>query len=673
MRSTASRLRVVNELTLITSPILSPTRLRVASLDGSDTRVIRSLDIQDAEASIDMECLTEDTDALLSSPPLPPRPQSLLSPHGLTPAPRQTSSFAVERSSPIASDAIGSYLTLAPQPLIRTLSSPPDTLSSWILVFASEVRVLASHGAPIMLSSFLSQLLTMVEMSFVGLWTGFFSLAAAGIGAAFFNMAFIVVSAAAQAVEGSIENIVVGVSGREGDAKRAGIILQRGVFLALIVSVPAMITLGLSEPILVHLLGTNNNEEGQGTDLARNAAGYCESLILGLSPLAVGLIMTRWLWGFQIWLPGVVIAVIANCANVALNALLIDVQGFMGSPLATSLCRLFQCACLLAYVTCFLPKSTYVHRGFGLPSTTHLWDAITDMVALRRMLFHTIGYTVVFLLESLPYECSTLLAAAMGAHAVAIHTVVLYFSSFVFMSGPLGVGLAGRDRIGALLSHGWSQDARWCCMVASSCGVCFMFVSSIATLILRSSLASFFVVEETVMAGVADLALVSAVYQCIDGYQGTLACVIRGLSKKHDVLVTCIACMSWWAIGIPYILLATQVYDVGVRGIWYGMIAAIACNALVLSALVHSIDWDLLTHLSAHVYRTPGQVLTWDDVARVHTGRPLFIDTGAGGGVVEVLAQTREVEMQHEPEDKGAHAVHRTRPMPMVTGDGPPE
>jgi len=94
--------------------------------------------------------------------------------------------------------------------------------------------------------------------------------------------------------------------------------------------------------IMIGLLGTENFLVvfgGQDKELAETAAGFCDSLIIGLLPLAVSTALGRYLAVRGLVWPGITVDLIANFINITLNAALIEVDGFLGAPLATSVSR----------------------------------------------------------------------------------------------------------------------------------------------------------------------------------------------------------------------------------------------------------------------------------------------------------------------------------------------
>jgi MATE family multidrug resistance protein len=133
----------------------------------------------------------------------------------------------------------------------------------------------------------------------------------------------------------------VGAGDEEGVARA----FQRGILLALGMSVPVMLGLGLVRPTLEIL--------GQPPELIAPASRYIYFIIPGLTPFYLFIVGRQTLQSMGRIAPVVIVTVIANIVNVALNWSLIF--GHLGSPplgvsgaaLATTLSRWFLAAALL--------------------------------------------------------------------------------------------------------------------------------------------------------------------------------------------------------------------------------------------------------------------------------------------------------------------------------------
>ena len=267
-----------------------------------------------------------------------------------------------EEKDTVAQHEIESLRTDRGQAQPTTQSEPPSLLS----VYTTEVRELMSAALPVVTSSSLTSLLTIVDLIFIGQWLGPEYLAAGTLGNAWFNILYVLLSGAADSVDKACSNAI-----DRGDLPALGIIAQRGVVLLLLAAVPVMVALGFTRSALQSLLH-------QGAAVSTTAGVFCESLIIGMLPLAAFLALTVVLrsqagagMSSEATWHIIYIDAIANLLNVAANGALIEVDGFLGAPLATSACRVLQLMLLAWYLYTYRPFAKH-----GTWSGWHLREAI---------------------------------------------------------------------------------------------------------------------------------------------------------------------------------------------------------------------------------------------------------------------------------------------------------
>jgi MATE family multidrug resistance protein len=518
-----------------------------------------------------------------------------------------------------------------PDPLSLPVAAPaapaPDEygLVAGLLEGVEEFKQLLRRGYPVMLTSSLSALLSLVDIVFVGRWLGPQLLAAAAVGAAFFNVVYVLLAGVSNAVDKSCTEAV---RTADGTGTGTGPILQRGLLVCLLLVAPAMAALALADPLLQSVFL-------QTPALSRQAAAFCSSLILGLLPWAAFLCASRWLSAQHVVMPPIVISGIANVANVFANAALISVDGFLGSPLATSVCRLLELLLLVAYVYRWRPlKARGDWKG---------WRALREVVGSSKEMGKMLGVSLVsaalVALEGWPYEITSFMAARLPQGATGAHAVCLYLSSFLFLGLPLGVAVAGSNRVAEKLAAGNGRGAHLTVVVTAVTGIVFMFTCACLTLAGRQYVAALFTSAPEVSTEVARVALLAALYQTVDGFQGCLGGVLRGVSSAYDKIITTINGISWWIIGLPLAFyfasgrnpsqglqsspvgvhsnITHSIEDVelvefglisrfssmfpsheglpsGIYGLWLGMFAAVSCNAVCFTVLYKRCDWQKL-------------------------------------------------------------------------------
>jgi MATE family multidrug resistance protein len=460
-------------------------------------------------------------------------------------------------------------------------AAPPLDVWSGAAVRA-ELALLFHLALPVMCASMLTQLLNVVDLMFVGNMLGERWLAAAALGNMCFGAVATVISGAATAVDT--------LCSRAFDARQypiVGLFAQRGLMMMLVLAAPAMAALATAGRVFDSLLG-HSQVPGAPVAGGGEVSSFCDSLILGLLPLSLSMALTRYLAAQGVVWPAIYIDLLATIVDVGLNAVLVDVEGFMGAPLATSIARTLQLAALAFYMARWRPQDAHgTWPGWQLKRAVGDTKAVCGMATLAG-----VG-AVTFALETWPLEATNLLAARHGVSALGAHAACLNICGFIFLGPPLGMAAACAARLPVLLAdpRAGVAAAQRTALLAVSAGVAYVLFTAYLTLEYRVQLGGVFSQSPTVMALVADIALLAGVYQVLDALQGTLAGVLRGLG--YDRAVTLVSVLACGCVTLPVGAALTHIADgeAGIGGVWTGLLVGSAAAALALLAMYRRVDW----------------------------------------------------------------------------------
>ena len=320
---------------------------------------------------------------------------------------------------------------------------------------------------------------------------------------------------------------------------------------------------------------------GAGGDALKDAASLSSS---AASPL-----LARITWHV------IAIAALANAVNVGANGALIEVEGFLGAPLATSASRALHLGMLVAYIAMWRPfERAGTWNGWQLQMAARA----DDLTALVRQ---ALAAAIFAAAESWPFDLTYFIAARLallqqdggGVVAIAAHAVLLQWTGFLFVGAPLGLAVATESRLRDRLSTGDAIGARRTAAVALGTSTAFMCSAAALTLVLAHRLAFVFSNDGAVAASVAAAAPFAAIFQALDGLQGGLAGVLRGAGRHN--FASRAAAVSWWCLGLP-LMIATGFQGGGsagtLRTIWIAMVCANGALTIALGLASSQIDWD---------------------------------------------------------------------------------
>ena len=435
----------------------------------------------------------------------------------------------------------------------------------------SSIRQLLSLALPIMTSCMLGFLMNVVDLQFVG-HLGTNELAAAALG----NALWATVALPLQGCASALDTFLSQAFGAKQYAEY-GWWVQVATVCMTALSIPVAIFLACAEQLLLGI--------GQEPQVAASAGRFCIGLIAGVPPFIAFLCLSKCLQAQNILAPAICIALIANVLNVFANWLLIYQLGLglAGAPIATSLSRWVQLLLLVGYL-----RFSRKRLGATLPGLQVRWRQLPAMSAR----FFRLGApgALMLALEAWSFDLSTVMAGYLGALSLDAHTILLSIIAFTFVSFPLALGIAAAIRVGHCLGAGDGVSAKLTAKLTIVCSLAFMASLAVAKLAFRHSIGYIFTSDVAVVAKVASLVYIAALFQVSDGLQAAVAGIMRGMGKQH--LVAALNFVGFWLIGIPVGALLTFRFRVGVAGLWWGLFVGLTSVATIGLVALWRTDWE---------------------------------------------------------------------------------
>ena len=242
--------------------------------------------------------------------------------------------------------------------------------------------------------------------------------------------------------------------------------------------------------------------------------------------------------------------------------------GLAGAGIATLLARILSCLALWFYVV-------------RAPRFAHLrptrWLAPLSLERFKVLLQLGIPSSLQIVLEVGAFSAAALMVGWLGDKPLAAHQIVLACASTTFMI-PLGISFAASIRVGTMEHQ--PRKARALGNNALQLALISAGTSATFYLIFRHLIAAKFVDDGAVAAIAAQLFLVVAIFQLVDGVQVMAAGLLRGLSDATAPMLISLGC--YWGIGLPLGYAASFVFGLGAVGMWIGLAVALACAACAL-------------------------------------------------------------------------------------------
>lgn len=342
--------------------------------------------------------------------------------------------------------------------------------------------------------------------------------------------------------------------------------VQRGVLIAVIVTVPTMLVMLPIEAVL--------RFTKQPAAVVPLAGAYLRVILPSILPYFAFMMIREVLQSLGSLRTLLVIIGLANLLNVVLNWALIfghlgaPALGVTGAALATTISRWAMLAMTVVATWRFL-------KPYVVPWRPESWA----LAPLGRMF--AIGLPIGFqiLLEYGVFGGVGLLMGQIGSPAVAGHQVALNMAAITFMV-PFGIGTAASVLVGRAVGGGRPDEARRLTSAALVVGVAFMTATATIFRAFPEALARAYSPDPAVVGVAAGLVPLAGLFQVFDGIQVVAMGVLRGIGDTRIPVLVNLA--GYYLVGLPISLWLGFELGWGPRGLWWGLVAGLVVVALAL-------------------------------------------------------------------------------------------
>lgn len=295
-------------------------------------------------------------------------------------------------------------------------------------------------------------------------------------------------------------------------------------------------------------------------------------LYQGSKQLAEGLALTK---------IAMVVSVGANLLNVLLNYLLIFGKfgfpslGVNGAGWATIIARTVMGIAMTIYIA--LP---WIRKQYNIRFTPRDFSG----QHIRQLL--TLGFPISMqmLFEVSAFSGATLIVGMIGAKALAAHQIALTMATFTYMAAN-GMAAAATVRVSNHFGKSNYQQIRQSAFSVYHLNGIFMLTTGLLFVTFRNFLPTLFIDDPEVIGLTSQIIVVAALFQLSDGFQVTGLSALRGLA---DVKIpTGITILAYWLVGLPIGYLLGIIGNIGLIGIWLGLLIGLSVAAILLTWRFH--------------------------------------------------------------------------------------
>lgn len=319
------------------------------------------------------------------------------------------------------------------------------------------------------------------------------------------------------------------------------------------------------------------------------ATSYMKIIGLSSIPLLLYQSYKQFIEGLSVMRPAMIITLIANLVNAFANWLLI--YGNLGFPRleldgagwATFISRLFMTITLMLFVmnNSFFKKYdvTFHYRSINWPM-------------IKKILSLGLPSGMQYFFEVGAFSFAVIMVGWLGTKQLAAHQIALNLASISFMV-VLGISVAGSIRVGNAVGMKDIAETRRAGFTAWLLGASVMSAAGIIFIVFRNYLPTLYVNDEVVISYASSLLIIAALFQISDGTQAVGIGILRGLT---DVKIpTAITFIAYWIVGLPVGYLLGFTFDLGVQGVWIGLLMGLTTSAILLTLRFNSRSKHIIT------------------------------------------------------------------------------
>ncbi|MCS7053642.1 MAG: MATE family efflux transporter [Ignavibacterium sp.] len=315
----------------------------------------------------------------------------------------------------------------------------------------------------------------------------------------------------------------------------------------------------------------------QAKEVELYAQSYMQIIGLSVFPLMIFQTNKQFIEGMSIMRPAMIITLLANLVNVFANWVLIF--GNLGMPRleldgagwATFISRLFMALAILIFVF-----KSQRFNGFNLKFSFNKIKA--DIINKILKVGLPSGFQYFF--EVGAFSFAVIMIGWIGAKELAAHQIAISLASVSFM-GVLGISQAGGILVGNAVGEQDISKVRRSGFNSILLGMIWMFVCGLIFILFKNYLPLIYINDVDVVRIASNLLIIAALFQLSDGVQAVGVGICRGLTDvKIPTLITFVA---YWIISLPIGYLLGFQFDLGVEGVWIGLLIGLTCSAIMLT------------------------------------------------------------------------------------------
>lgn len=338
---------------------------------------------------------------------------------------------------------------------------------------------------------------------------------------------------------------------------------------------------------IMSIVGIFMDKMGQDPAILGYAKSYYWIMVLSMIPTMIFFSTRFFSEGLGNTKNAMYITLSINLLNILLNWLLIfgkwglPAMGVSGAAIATLISRILAAG---VFILLLFVKEEYKPYMKGMRGTI-------SRATMRSLLKLSLPISLQGFLEVFAFSLAIIMVGWIGAYELAAHQVAHSLSTLTFMIA-LGIGSATTIRVSHQYGAGNFIGLRMAGKAAIHMSVAMMGSLGLIFILFNKYIPMLYTADENVIKIASPLIIVMSLYQVFDAIQMASGSALRGLKDINIPLI--FLTVAYYLICLPCAYLLAFVFDIGVIGVWIGLLLGLAFAAVMLYSRFNKLSKKLL-------------------------------------------------------------------------------
>ncbi|CCG22872.1 hypothetical protein CORT_0D00230 [Candida orthopsilosis Co 90-125] len=444
--------------------------------------------------------------------------------------------------------------------------------------YFTELKLLLRGSAPLVIT-FVLQYFTSITSTISAGKLGATELAAYSLGISTFNVAGLAIF---QGIVTSLDTLCSQAYG-SGNLHGVGLYFQRCSLILLVSMIPLAAFWWNSGLLLGYFIDDHT--------LVNMSQTFLRWHIIGVPGLIFFESGKRFLQAQHIFHAGTYVLGIMVPVNLILNWTLVwnksTSLGFIGIPIVIAITYWSMSLLLLAYVV-------YIN---GM----ECWGGLSKQALGNWQAVLKLAIPGVFMViaEFIAFEIQIFLAAKFGTEAIAAQSIVSNLAAFLFQI-PFAYSVVISTRVGHYIGLGNIKGAKTDCKVFFTSAPFIGLFNFSVFYFGRFALTRIFTSDESIVCIATWLNILAGINQIADAFNVLGAGVLRGQGRQK--IGSVLNSIAFYGIAIPLGYTLAFKLDLGLYGLWYGLVLGVVFLAAGECIAIYTSDWGAIIAVSQKLH-----------------------------------------------------------------------